>query len=303
VSVQPTHSRNPEVHGYSYMTSESIGGNIHYPDVEGRTSVAFTWSSTRKLTEEHLQKRRYRLAFETEFIRDAHAAKTASNGQLCFILWPRASSKSSGRYYESGNGSNFPPDTTSVTSDNAFLIWLPGDYDIIEKKLYNEFLDQDGHSRIRMFTTRSGNIFWENVIDYLQRVIVKGRDLYPEDCPTINNNDSLKFCHLLAFTRMLIEADGLIQDTEYGWIEIKEFFSSLSMQWRSVLLESDQVLGLGLEDDAGVARQGLYLMLEFYQPKFHDFMSEIREDEEPDANDEDDEPDENEFAPFPPLDG
>lgn len=142
------------------MTSESIGGNIHYPDVEDRTSVAFTWSSTRKLTEEHLQKRRYRLAFETEFLRDAHAAKTASNGQLCFILWPRASDKSSGTWYKNGNGLYFPPDTTSVSSDNSFLIWLPGDYDAIEKNLYSEFLEGDGHSsRIRMSTTRSGNIF------------------------------------------------------------------------------------------------------------------------------------------------
>jgi hypothetical protein len=147
-------------------------------------------------------------------------------------------------------------------------------------------------------------------------VIVDGRELYPEEFPTINNNDSLKFCHLLAFTSMLIEADGMIQDTEYTWKEIKEFFSSLSMQWRSMLLKSDQILGLGLESDAaGVARQGLYLMLEFYQSKFHDFMREIREEKEPDDNDEEDEDeelngnnedeetDENEFAPFPPFDG
>lgn len=37
------------------MTSESIGGNIHYPDVEDRTSVAFTWSSKRRYRLERLR--------------------------------------------------------------------------------------------------------------------------------------------------------------------------------------------------------------------------------------------------------
>eukprot|EP00957_Ditylum_brightwellii_P186412 14192865-Ditylum_brightwellii.AAC.1 len=68
VGVNQTSSRNPDIHGYSYITSELIGGNIHYPDVGGRASVAFTWSSTQKLTEEHIQEKQNRLAFDTEFV-------------------------------------------------------------------------------------------------------------------------------------------------------------------------------------------------------------------------------------------
>jgi hypothetical protein len=304
VNVKQTHSRNPDVHGYSYITSECIGGNIHFPDGEGMASIAFTWSSTSKLTEEHLQKRRYRLAFETKFLRDAQATKAASNGHVSFILWPRASDSLHGSTFESGNGSGFPPDTTSVDSNNAFLIWLPGDYDTIEEELYSEFLGRGGNSRISMITTRHGNVFWDTAIAYLQKVIMNGQDLCLGGFPTISNNDSLEFCHLLAFTRTLIEADELIQDTEYAWDEIKEFFNSLSMQWRSLLLKSDEVLGLGLEGDAtGLSREGLYLMLEFYQSKFHFYMTEIRDDYHEEDEAADDEAEDFRFAPFPLLDG
>ena len=48
---------------------------------------------------------------------------------------------------------------------------------------------------------------------------------------------------------------------------IKEFFELLSNQWRSVLLKSDVILGLGLEGttlNSSASREGLNLMLEFY---------------------------------------
>lgn len=75
------------------------------------------------------------------------------------------------------------------------------------------------------------------------------------------------------------------------------------------------VLQLPVNAMAFHATKILYLMLEFYQSKFHDFMREIREEKEPDDNDEEDEDEElngnnedeetgeNEIAPFPPFDG
>lgn len=59
VGIYNAPSRNPNVHGYAYMTSDLLGGNIHYPDVGDRISVAFTWTNTQKLTEEHFKKKRY----------------------------------------------------------------------------------------------------------------------------------------------------------------------------------------------------------------------------------------------------
>ncbi|KAL7434494.1 hypothetical protein ACHAXM_004184 [Skeletonema potamos] len=296
VGLNQTSSRNPDIHGYSYITSDLIGGNIHYPDVGGRASVAFTWSSTQKLTEDHVYKKQNRLAFDTEFVRNAEAMKEASNGQVCFIIWPRASDGDRGRV--AGYGNDFPPDTTAVTFDNAHLIWLPGDYDSIEEQIYNYCVNGggDNFSRIRFTTTRSGNTFWQAVLAYFQKVIVKGRHSYLDQYPSIPNEDSLKLCLLLGLTRTLIESEESFQDTEYTKKEIKEFFDSLSSKWRSVLSESDDVLGLGMAgnlDSNSASREGLYVMLEFYRSKFDFYFSDMEDGQD------DEDLGEFEFDPFP----
>jgi hypothetical protein len=251
VYLDQTSSRNPDIHGYSYITSDLIGGNVHYPDLGGRTSVAFTWTSTTMLTREHIQKKQYLLAFETAFVRDANSTKEASNGRLCFILWPRASDSDrgglTGSFWPHTNGSDFPLDTTAVTSNNAHVIWLPGDYEKIEEKIFNHCINGN-NSPMRFSTTHTGNIFWQTVVAYLQKVIVKGRHSYLEEHMTIPNNHSLRLCLLLGITRALIESDDSFCNTEHDEKKvIKEFFELLSNQWRSVLLKSDVILGLGSE--------------------------------------------------------
>eukprot|EP00985_Skeletonema_marinoi_P011248 scaffold5329_cov126-Skeletonema_marinoi.AAC.3 len=313
VGVNQTSSRNPDIHGYSYITSELIGGNIHYPDVGGRASVAFTWSSTQKLTEEHVQEKQNRLAFDTEFVRNAEAKKEASNGQLCFILWPRVSNGHRGGLLDnmgqpvSTNGLNFPPDTIAIGCDNAHMIWLPGDYDCIEEKIYNYCVNGGGDifsSGLRFITTHSGNKFWEAVFAYFLKTIVKGRHLFLEDFPTIPNKDSLQLCLLLGLTRTLIEsAEDFFLDHEYPMTDIKDFFDALSTQWRKVLLESDETLGLGTAgdpDSGSASREGLYVMLDFYSSRFELCFSDMV-DVLGDNEDHDD-VGTFEFAPFPPRD-
>jgi len=313
VGVNQTSSRNPDIHGYSYITSELIGGNIHYPDVGGRASVAFTWSSTQKLTEEHVQEKQNRLAFDTEFVRNAEAKKEASNGQLCFILWPRVSNGHRGGLLDnmgqpvSTNGLNFPPDTIAIGCDNAHMIWLPGDYDCIEEKIYNYCVNGGGDifsSGLRFITTHSGNKFWEAVFAYFLKTIVKGRHLFLEDFPTIPNKDSLQLCLLLGLTRTLIEsAEDFFLDHEYPMTDIKDFFDALSIQWRKVLLESDETLGLGTAgdpDSGSASREGLYVMLDFYSSRFElcfTDMVDVLGD-----NEDHDDVGTFEFAPFPPRD-
>ena len=309
VSFRQTSSRNPDIHGYSSITSDLIGGNVHYPDVGGRSSVAFTWSSTQKLTEEHLQNRQRRLAFETEFVRNTKAQEKASKGQLCFLLWPHASNKERGEGGEFQlneiNGSELPPHITEVTSDNTHLIWLPGDYFKLEEYIYNEYLDTcDTSNEIRFYSTYSGNKFWAAAISFLQDIVVQGgnRDSFLGLYSTILNENSLQFCLLLALTRTLIESREFFQDREYPIGDIMEFFVSLSCQWRSTLLESNDVLGLGSGgnlDSGNASREGLYKMLDFYIGKFQVYISDMMDEVDTDAMEELD-VDEFEFAPFPP---
>ena len=68
VTIQPTRSRNKDIHSYAYLTRDKIGGNIHYPDFgiplddvnadtsddDFTTSVSFTWTRTDKFTQKHV---------------------------------------------------------------------------------------------------------------------------------------------------------------------------------------------------------------------------------------------------------
>jgi len=94
----------------------------------------------------------------------------------------------------------------------------------------------------------------------------------------------------------LIESEESFQDTEYTKKEIKEFFDSLSSKWRSVLSESDDVLGLGMAgnlDSNSASREGLYVMLEFYRSKFDFYFSDMEDGQD------DEDLGEFEFDPFP----
>eukprot|EP00956_Cyclotella_meneghiniana_P030861 scaffold79185_cov75-Cyclotella_meneghiniana.AAC.1 len=310
VSLRQSCSRNPDIHGYSYITSDLIGGNIHYPDVEGRTSVTFTWTSTQKLTERHLEENRAALAFETDFVRNANAAKESSDGGVCFLLWPKHSNRDrGGSWLCNTDGFDFPPNTDAITEENATLIWLPADFERIEDEIRDELLDTS--SGIRFVTTHSVNIFWQSVLSFFEREIErKVEDSRLEEYASIQNLDSLRFCHLLALTRILIEEGDSSQDTDYSPEDIKLFFDSLSNEWRSILSKSDEVLGLGLDRRVpDASREGLYCMLGFYEAKFgrffYDMSSYLNEDEDDDDEEDEDEEDGAEervirFAPFPP---
>jgi len=268
VRIGPTLSRNPDIHGYTYMTSNQVGGNIHYPDVGGRTSIAFTWSSTEKLTEEVEERRRYRQAFETDYVRNARSKKKSSGGRLYLMFWPRSSNEEHG---------HFPRSTTAVTSENSHMIWLPGEYDNIEEETFKHCLNEGGGPFI-MRGTYEGNIFWQTVLKYFDDVIIEGKQTSSllREYQTIPNKYSLKLCLLLSLTRVLIEAESMLQDHEYEEEEIREFFESLSYQWRKVWRKSDETLGLGLAssdcqdpdvESPRATRQGLYAMLKFYGSK------------------------------------
>ena len=165
VGISPTSSRNPEVHGYVYSRHDLVGGNMHFPGADD-TLVAFTWRSTERLTEEHIQRRQYRLAFESEFVREAKARVENSGGRLHFLLWPRQSS---------GEGDGYFPrsDTISVNSSNAYIIWLPGDYECIEEMLHS-VLTFGSSGGISLVGTREGNSFWDGVMSFFQSGIEEG---------------------------------------------------------------------------------------------------------------------------------
>ena len=162
--------------------------------------------------------------------------------------------------------------------------------------MHDELLAGEGPSMlISMSTTRSGNWFWQSVIANLEQKIVQGKGLFLEHFPTIHNDDALKFNHLLALTRTMIEAGNTMQDTEYEKQDIKGFFDALSMKWHEMLEKDDELLGLNLEGEHITSRLGLYSMLCFYQSKFEVYLREVNDDGEEESEDV-------EFDPFP-LDG
>lgn len=254
VGINPTSSRNLDVHGYAYGAREKLGGNIHYPDENGKTSVAFTWSSTQKFTEEHLKHRLYRQSFQTGFLTRARERRDASNGRLCHLLWPRGRSDEKDGFFSRQN-------PTPVTSENAHIIWLPGDYQKIEDEAFEMFLDGVGTTVhcFRMTGTRDGNQFWDSMMRYFKRFVVNGVDAPlvgecgeedddedVERYKSIPNKHSLKMCHLLALTRVFKEAADLMLDHEFPEEEIRQFFDQFGQEWRRVLRLSDETLGFGL---------------------------------------------------------
>lgn len=277
VTIQATRSRNKDIHPYAYFTRDKIGGNIHYPDCsiplddvndddevsasDCTTSVSFTWTRTEKLTEEHVKRQQYKQAFETDFVQRAEARKEASNGRITYILWPREHSDERDGYFSR----NVPK---PITLENAHIIWLPGDYDSMEEKAFDELIGGGGGGRLRFTRTHDGNIFWEQVMAYFRHHVVDGRDaclLYEDsygdgeerEYTTIPNEHCLKMLHLLIITRAFIVADELVSDHEFPAEEIATFFDKFGQEWRSVLRQSDETLGFGLIDASSYARRTL----------------------------------------------
>ena len=59
-------------------------------------------------------------------------------------------------------GLDFPLDTTAMTTNNVHVIWLPGDYEKIEEKIFDHCVSGNNFTGVMHFsTTRSGNIFWK----------------------------------------------------------------------------------------------------------------------------------------------
>ena len=279
VTIQATRSRNKDIHPYAYFTPDKIGGNIHYPDCsiplddvndddevsasDCTTSVSFTWTRTEKLTEEHVKRQQYKQAFETDFVQRAEARKEASNGRITYILWPREHSDERDGYFSRN-------DPKPITLGNAHIIWLPGDYDSMEEKAFDELIGGGGGGggRIRFTRTHDGNIFWEQVMAYFRHHVVDGRDaclLYENsygdgeerEYTTIPNEHCLKMLHLLIITRAFIMADELFFDHEFPVEEIVTFFDKFGQEWRRVLRQSDETLGFGLIDASSYATRTL----------------------------------------------
>mmetsp|Transcript_38358 Transcript_38358/g.44696 ORF Transcript_38358/g.44696 Transcript_38358/m.44696 type:complete len:690 (-) Transcript_38358:118-2187(-) len=295
VTVQPQGSRNPDVHSYAFFPlREEIGGHINYPDGEDengnkRTSVAFTWSNTEILTEKHNQGRRFEQAFETDFVRDVKVKKDASGGRSSYILWPKEPDQ---------NGSFCRDTTTAVISANSYIIWLPGDYNIVYEKIYNICINGKDEEKVLptpmlyVTDTNTGNLFWDRVLAYFDdeiKGINASSDLL-QRYGTIPNKHSLQLCQLLALTCTLDQADELIMDHEHGLENIAEFFSKFSKCWQRALRKDDDTLGLGLSNastnaegflDSPVAsREGLDAMLKFYANKIEDCYAEYAFDTE-----------------------
>ena len=274
VTIQATGSRNKEIHSYAYFTRDKIGGNIHYPDfcvplddVDADTSaddftasVSFTWTGTDKFTQEHVKRQLYKQAFETEFVNRAEARKVASNGRITFILWPRERSGENDGYFSRD-------DPKPITPGNAYILWLPGDFESIEEKAL-DYLIGGGGGGIRFTRSHDGNLFWDRVMSYFNDNAVVGRDEYMlyEDSDddgeerkysTIPNEHCLKMLHLLAITRAFLMADELMFDHEFPEEEIEEFFDNFGQEWRRVLVQSDETLGLGLIEAFSYARSTL----------------------------------------------
>jgi hypothetical protein len=278
VTIQATRSRNKDIHPYAYFTRDKIGGNIHYPDCsiplddvndddevsasDCTTSVSFTWTRTEKLTEEHVKRQQYKQAFETDFVQRAEARKEASNGRITFILWPREHSGERDGYFSRD-------DPKPITLGSAHIIWLPGDYDSMEEKAFDELIGGGGGGRLRFTRTHDGNIFWEQVMAYFRHHVVDGRDaclLYEDsygdgeerEYTTIPNEYCLKMLHLLIITRAFIVADHeLFFDHEFPLEEIVTFFDKFGQEWRRVLGQSDETLGFGLIDASSYATRTL----------------------------------------------
>lgn len=283
IRITPASSRNIDVHGYAYMERDHVGGNIHYPDECGRTSVSFVWRFTDRLTEEHLQTRRFKLAFKSDFVRAAQSKKVASNGGIDYILWPRSSSEDNG-YFD-------PCDTTSIDSDNAYIIWIPGQYDDIEEEVFNLCVhgEKDAPRTQGFFSmsgTHEGNLFWDRVLEYFQRSIVNGNGAAAmlREYQTVPNKHSLKLFQLLSIARTFIQEEHLLLDHEYPFEEIQEFFDAFAKQWRKVWRQTDEILGIGLIgsncenpniESPRASREGLYTMLKFYQDRIEERMADM----------------------------
>ena len=276
VGIQATSSRNKEIHSYAYLGASKIGGNIHYPDFSVPlddatdddasksacvTSVSFTWTSTERLTQDHIKRQQYKQAFKTEFVKRAEARKKVSGGRLTFILWPRERSEEEDGYF-----SRQQP--IPITNENSHIIWLPGDYESMEEKAFDMFLGGGGGGGLRFNRTNDGNLFWQSVMSYFDHHVVYGKDaclLYDDsyedgderEYTTIPNEHSLKMLHLLIITRAFVMADGEMFDHEYPEEEIKTFFDKFCEEWRRVLSQSDDTLGLGLTEAFNYARQTL----------------------------------------------
>jgi len=275
VGIHATHNRNKEIHSYAYIVRDKIGGNIHYPDFSApldnvtdekekeprATSVSFTWTSTERLTQDHIKRQQYKKAFETEFVKRAEVRKKASGGRLTFILWPRERSEEEDGYF-----SRQQP--IPITPQNAHIIWLPGDYESMEEKAFDMFLGGSGGGGLCFTRTHDGNLFWQSVMSYFSHHVVYGRDaclLYDDsyedggerEYTTIPNEHSLKMLHLLIITRAFIMADGEMFNHEYPEEEIKTFFDKFCEEWRRILLQSVDTLGLGLIEAFSYAKQKL----------------------------------------------